>query len=513
MRICGILSLLYSYLDRQALPNARVQGIDDDLGLVGDEYNVAISVLFAGYIALQIPSNMILTRVRPSIYLPLCMALWSVCSRYPRRWDQPHVKTNDYPRGVVSACTAAVKDFHGLVACRFFLGFLEAPFFPGALFLLSAWYTPKELATRTAVLYTGSLLSSAFGGLVGAGVQYGLDGVRGLHAWQWLFVIEGSATVFLSLCSIFLLPDFPATTRWLSERERAVARDRLHRHSGFQDEERGPLLRGIRLALADYKVWLLTAVVITKTTAAAVTSFIPTLVATFEFSSVQSLLLTAPPYVFAAAVAMAVSISSDRHAERYFHLVGPLCIGMVGYIVAASTTTLAPRYFSLFLMLGGVYGSFNVTYAWISSTVSFFSINHDFDLFISRSTTGADSLVFRYKQIPRPLEKRAAAFAFANMVGNFAQIYSPYMYDKSSGPRYLPAMTANTVFVFASVCFATALRLCLARENRGLDALEGGARREDEAEAGGDLKKHDDDIVQEGRAGPLVLSHGFRYTL
>ncbi|KAK6196675.1 hypothetical protein LQW54_011290 [Pestalotiopsis sp. IQ-011] len=455
-----VVMIVLNYLDRQALPNARIQGINDDLGLVGDEYNVAISVLFAGYIALQIPSNMILTRVRPSVYLPLCMALW----------------------GAVSACTAAVKDFHGLVACRFFLGFLEAPFFPGALFLLSAWYTPKELATRTAVLYTGSLLSSAFGGLVGAGVQYGLDGVRGLHAWQWLFVIEGSATVFLSLCSIFLLPDFPATTRWLSERERAVARDRLHRHSGFQDEERGPVLRGIRLALADYKVWLLTAVVITKTTAAAVTSFIPTLVATFEFSSVQSLLLTAPPYVFAAAVAMAVSISSDRHAERYFHLVGPLCVGMVGYIVAASTTTLAPRYFSLFLMLGGVYGSFNVTYAWISST------------------------------IPRPLEKRAAAFAFANMVGNFAQIYSPYMYDKSSGPRYLPAMTADTVFVFASVCFATALRLCLARENRALDALEGGARRE-EAEAGGDLKKHDDDIVQEGRAGPLVLSYGFRYTL
>lgn len=96
------------------------------------------------------------------------------------------------------------------------------------------------------------------------------------------------------------------------------------------------------------------------------------------------------------------------------------------------------------------------------------------------------------------------------MVGNFAQIYSPYMYDKSSGPRYLPAMTANTVFVFASVCCATALRFCLARENRKLDALEGEARRE----ADGDLmKKHDDEIVQDGRAGPLVLSPGFRYTL
>lgn len=61
--------ILDSYLDRNALPNARIQGIEDDIGLVGDQYNTAISVLFAGYIALQIPSNMLLTRVRPSIYL------------------------------------------------------------------------------------------------------------------------------------------------------------------------------------------------------------------------------------------------------------------------------------------------------------------------------------------------------------------------------------------------------------------------------------------------------------
>lgn len=103
------------------MPNARIQGIEEDLGLEHEQFNTAISVLFAGYIALQIPSNMLLTRVRPSIYLvsvkmfccvlglsnvlqPACMALW----------------------GVVSACTALVKDFKGLVVARFFLGFMEA---------------------------------------------------------------------------------------------------------------------------------------------------------------------------------------------------------------------------------------------------------------------------------------------------------------------------------------------------------------------------------------------------
>lgn len=66
---------------------------------------------------------------------------------------------------------------------------------------------------------------------------------------------------------------------------------------------------------------------------------------------------------------MSISISSDRRIERCWHLVVPLTFGMVGYIIAASTSGLAPRYFSLFLMLGGVYGGFNVGLAWVSSTV------------------------------------------------------------------------------------------------------------------------------------------------
>lgn len=456
-----ISMIVLNYLDRNALPNARIQGLEKDLGLKDDQFNICISVLFAGYLALQIPSNLILTRVRPSIYLPVCMALW----------------------GVVSASTAAVKDFKGLVVCRFFLGFLEAPFFPGALFLLSSWYTPRELATRTAVLYTGSLVSSAFGGLIGAGVQYGLDGSHGLHAWQWMFLIEGTVTVAVSLASIAILPDFPATTSWLSNEEKAVAVHRLRIHSGSVDEEKGSVLHGLKMAFLDYKVWLLTAIVILKTSAAAVTAFIPTLVATFGFGKIDSLLMTAPPYVFAAVVAMGVSISSDKVEERFCHLVGPLSFAMVGFIVAACTHALASRYFSLFLMLGGVYGCFDITYAWLSST------------------------------IPRPLEKRSAAFAITNMVGNIAQIYSPYLYDKASGPQYLTAMIANSVFVFGSVAFAVVLLFCLKWENRKIERAEAATNDTRLAEDDDAAPKTADNVVESGLEGIVVLNSGFRYAL
>lgn len=75
------------------------------------------------------------------------------------------------------------------------------------------------------------------------------------------------------------------------------------------------------MAVVDYKVWLLSLIIVTKTSAGAVTSFIPTLVATFKFGKVETLLLVAPPYVFATIVALAVSYSSDKRGERCFQYV------------------------------------------------------------------------------------------------------------------------------------------------------------------------------------------------
>lgn len=114
----------------------------------------------------------------PAIYLPTCMIVW----------------------GVISAATAACHGYGSLLAIRFFLGFIEAAYFvsdtlvrclqaslipkqPGCLFFLSSWYTRKELALRTAILYSGSLISGAFSGLIAAGITHGMDGAQGLSAW------------------------------------------------------------------------------------------------------------------------------------------------------------------------------------------------------------------------------------------------------------------------------------------------------------------------------------------
>ncbi|KIW16294.1 hypothetical protein PV08_06345 [Exophiala spinifera] len=408
--------IILNYLDRNALANARVLGIEKDLNLKGTDFNTCISVFFAGYLAIQIPSNLILTRVRPSIYLPACMAAW----------------------GLISGLSAVTHNFSGLVVVRFFLGVVEGPYFPGSLFLLSSWYTRKELALRTSVLYTGSLMAGGLGGLVGAGIQSGLDGAMGITAWRWLFIVEASITVFIALCAMFILPDFPHNTKFLSPQERAIAVRRLQEMNGSRDTERGSLLHGARLAVCDYKVWLLALIIITKTSAGAVTSFIPTLVKNFGYGKIETLLLVAPPYFFAALMALAISYSSDRFSERSIHIIAPISLAMAGYIIASASMALAARYLSLFLMLGGVYGSYNVALAWISST------------------------------LPRPVEKRSAAIALVNTLGNLAQIYSPYMYLANLGPRYLAAMVANACFCVACALATLALRWALVKENAKL---------------------------------------------
>jgi MFS family permease len=128
-----------------------------------------VSILFVGYILGQIPSNMLITRVKPSLYMASCMALWAI----------------------ISCLTALAKDFTGLLLTRFFLGVVEAPYYPGALYLLSIFYTRKEVATRISILYTGNILATAFAGLIAAGIFAGLGDVGGLSGWQWLFVLQG----------------------------------------------------------------------------------------------------------------------------------------------------------------------------------------------------------------------------------------------------------------------------------------------------------------------------------
>ncbi|EFY91664.1 vitamin H transporter, putative [Metarhizium acridum CQMa 102] len=114
-----------------------------------------------------------------------------------------------------------------LFGLRFCLGLLEAGYFPGVLLFMSNWYKKSELARRFSIFYCASLVSGAVGGLIAGLITDNMQNRDGLPAWKWLFLIEGCLTVGFATIAIFILPDFPATTRWLTAEEREYAISRL----------------------------------------------------------------------------------------------------------------------------------------------------------------------------------------------------------------------------------------------------------------------------------------------
>ncbi|KAK5161644.1 hypothetical protein LTR04_003931 [Oleoguttula sp. CCFEE 6159] len=273
LRLMPLLVLMYllNFLDRSNLAQARLGTLEKDLKMKATDFNLATSILFVGYLLMQLPSNMLITRLRPSLYLGLAMATW----------------------GLVSACHATVTSFQGLVVVRFFLGFVEAPFFPGAVFLMSCWYTRAELTKRISWLYSGNALANMFGGLLGAGILGNLSGAHGIAGWRWLFIIEGTITFGVALFAAFILPDFPATTKWLTEEERYFAAWRLLEDINEADEIKSTSVwTGAKLAFADWRLYLFILLQHMSLLSQTFQYFFPSIVGTLGYGKIQTLLLT-----------------------------------------------------------------------------------------------------------------------------------------------------------------------------------------------------------------------------
>ncbi|RYP27642.1 hypothetical protein DL767_007572 [Monosporascus sp. MG133] len=422
LRLMPMVILMYilNYIDRNNIAAAKLAGLPEDLNLRADsgEFQTAVSILFVGYILMQLPSNLFLNKIgKPAIYLPTCMIVW----------------------GVISAATAEVTNFGGLLAIRFFLGFVEAAYFPGCLYYLSCWYTRKELGLRTAMLYSGALISGAFSGLISAGVTGNMDGARGYSAWQWLFIIEGVITIAIAFAAYWVLPNFPRTTSWLSEDEKALAVWRLEEDVGQDDwisSSDQTFWQGAKMAFADIKTYVLMVLIFGIVASGSVTNFFPAVVKTLGYNDVQSLLLTTPPYVLCVITTAVNAWHADRSGERYWHVTLPLWVAVAAFIIAATvpSTTFAARYIAMMLMN------------------------------LHLTSPAGPWRIYR-----RPPAKRAAALAFINAVSNASSIYASYMYLDWMAPNYVIAMSVNCCTSFMAIVAATVLRFMLARLNKKLD--------------------------------------------
>ncbi|OBT58323.1 hypothetical protein VE04_00742 [Pseudogymnoascus sp. 24MN13] len=424
---CALFVLIYimNYLDRNNIAAARLKGLQDDLHLDNNQYATCLSILYVGYILMQVPSNMFMNKIqRPSLYISAVMIVW----------------------GLVSTLSGVVNNFAGMVLIRFFLGFIEAAFLPGALLILSKWYTRRELTTRNAILFCGNLISNAFSALIGAGVLSNMQGVLGHAAWRWLFWIEGAITMGIALSAAFILPDLPHNTRGFTKEELELAQLRMTEDVGEADtdsEDQGAF-GGLLMALKDTKMYILMLTLTAYVVGLSFNAFFPTLTKTLGFGYVPTLLMSAPPWVCSCIFSLIVAWSSDRHQEKFWHIVGPICVGLVGFVISMSTLNVAARYVALFLQASS-YAGFIVLYSWISSS------------------------------FPRPPAKRAVAIAMVNAFSQLGNVAGSYVWNlpangfrKSYG--IVTAMFGITIvgcFIFRFVL--TNLNKKLEEQERALD--------------------------------------------
>ncbi|KAI5480206.1 hypothetical protein MNV49_001534 [Pseudohyphozyma bogoriensis] len=286
--ICALFYFL-SFLDRSNIGNAKTAGLATDLRLTSHQYLVCVTCTYVLYIVFEFPSNMLL--------FPLVR-------------------------------TGLVKSYAGLVVLRLVLGALEGGLFPGLVLYLSGFYRRRELQTRVSLFFSAASLSGAFSGLVSAGIIK-MQGVGGQAGWRWIFYLEGIVTVLIGAVTFFLLPASAATSRFLTAEQRAHCARRL-----ILDVPVGAVAEiddafswaEVRRACTSPQVILLgIALFGNGTTLYSFAYFTPTIVATFKYSTVNTQLLTVPPFVFSF-------LSHYGTAARYVSL----------FLTLAGTYGLAP---------------------------------------------------------------------------------------------------------------------------------------------------------------------------
>ncbi|EKD15558.1 MFS transporter [Drepanopeziza brunnea f. sp. 'multigermtubi' MB_m1] len=410
-RILPCLWTLYllGFLDRANIGNAKTGGLEDDFNLTSSQYSVIVLVFFISYLVCEVPANMILTRVRPSVFLPGLGVLW----------------------GSFAMLMAATQNWKQLAGMRFLLGFAEAGFAPGCAYFLSSWYRRYELTTRYAIMYTSVPLAGAMSGLLAAVIIQHMDGLAGLAGWRWLFIIEGLGSVVAAMGIHFLMPNYPINSpKFLNEEETILACNRLAMDGialaqGTGSEELGHWAV-FKMTVRDWRVWAQCFIFVLVTGSQTMQYFIPTLVKSFGWTGYTAQYYTIPPYMAALAYVVICAWLADKYQTKWPFLCGLSAIGCCLFIAVTVTQSKMAQYVLTILAFGTIYGCSPLVKTWAVDV------------------------------IPQPAAKRAVAIALINSLGNASSIYATWLWPKSDAPRYIIGFVTTTTWL-GTVCVATVI--------------------------------------------------------
>ncbi|KZT66076.1 MFS general substrate transporter [Daedalea quercina L-15889] len=446
MRLLPVATVLYllAYLDRTNVGNAKIAGLTTDLGLTGVQFNLISALFYIPYCTLEVPANMGLKYFRPSKWIPFIMTCW----------------------GIVSICTAFVKNFAGLFIIRLFLGAFESGLWPGLSFWLALWYPRDAQAQRLAIYVAASNLSGAFGGLLAYAIEK-MNGIGGLDGWSWIFLLEGIVTVIIALSSAFVMPDFPDTVTFLSPNEKTWLTETLKKDtvSSSKELKHKFLLQALRDPHA-YLFASLNFFIVVPLASFAV--FLPTIIVGLGYSSVDAQLLSVPPNIIGSLCTVIAGIVSDKAGVRGPFILASALLSLTGYVILLATETPIVGYVGTLIASCGLTPASLCTLAWTAGNA------------------GGDV-------------KRGIMIAIMGTIGNSGSIVASFIYRSEDSPRYRPGHATN----IACTCVAATLSIVGMLEYARLNK-----KKRDQCEKEGIGLDRADEFGELGDGSPL-----YRYTL
>ncbi|KAJ2995771.1 hypothetical protein NUW58_g1179 [Xylaria curta] len=313
---------------------ALTLGLPEELGLTESQPNVALTIFFIPFILFEIPSNLLLKRFSPRVWLSACVVSF----------------------GVITIGQGFVQNYSSLLATRFLLGLAEAGVFPGSFYLISFWYKQEESQKRFTFYYSSTLVAGAFGGLLTSAIA-NLGGVQGLSSWRWVFILEGIVTVLVGVAAFFCISNFPREADWLSESEREFTLKRTE-----SDE---PLT--VPITSTDIKVFLLKATnwlgalmyFSLLVSAYSVVYFVPSIVKDLGYNAIQTQLHSVPPFAAAlgfTAVSAYLSDSLRLRSPFIFLALSLLITGLAILLTVHGTEHFSAEYAAISLTTMGSIG-------------------------------------------------------------------------------------------------------------------------------------------------------------
>jgi len=343
---------LWAFIDRANIGNARIDGLATQLKLDGTKFNIALAIFYVPYICVDVPSNLILKKMRPGYYLPALVTAW----------------------GVVSMCTGFVTTYEGLLAIRFFLGLCEGGLLGGIIVYLATFYRRHQLLYRITMFYCAAPLSGAIGGLLATG----LAEIHTKHykGWPFIFFVEGAITVVFGILTMFFLPHDPASAKFLSADEKAgaLARMRLDSHGAAVADEVGQeefSWHWVKRAMFNWNTWLLSLnffAIITPIYSYSL--FLPTIIKSLGYTAVNANLLSVPPNMAAFFTVLITGYLSDKFKMRGPFMIIGVIISIGGYIMLISSDHHLIQYGGTFLVAGGIFPCSPLVMGWLANNLA-----------------------------------------------------------------------------------------------------------------------------------------------